>query len=170
MKTPFVFRVLALASLLTALLAAPPEAAAQTMRTNDVPLPFASITAAANSNILTFANSGGYAAAAAIPIQAPALGITFYWQFSCATVTLANASVVLQGSADNTVWPTQPGGAGCFTISTGASAASANNTNVVVATNLTQAQIGPYRYFRVAGGTNGNAANITAPRLTASWW
>ena len=47
--------------------------------------------------------------------------------------------------------------------------ASANPTNVTVATNLTQAVLGNYRWFRVAGGTNANATSLTAPRLTAAW-
>lgn len=141
---------------------------AQQVKTNDLALPFAAVIGNVNSNILTWGNSGGYAAAASTRVIPSALGMNITWSFSCATATLAAATCVIQGSVDNTTWHNVPGLGGAFNVTVPASAASANNTNVVYSTNLTQAQCGLFQWWRIASMTNGNAATLTPSRVTAT--
>lgn len=138
------------------------NASAPVYKTNRVPTTWTTVTAAANSNVVGFGNSGGYTAPAAVrlPYQQP---MALWANFQCATVTLANVAVVVQFSPDSNLWANLPGNT--FTVSTGASAASANNTNVTVATNWTAAQLAGFNWMRVAGTTNGNAADITSLRI-----
>ena len=148
-------------------LAAPIQA--QTYKTNDMALPFTTITAAANSNITAFGNSGGYAAATAYqiltedPIANP---YTVSVNFSCPTVTLASASFVFAWSVDGTSWENIP--ARATVLNAPASASSGNNTNVTVSFNsadtnfLTSARQPPrLPFMTLAGATNANAATLT---------
>lgn len=168
MKTRFRFLVSTLLLTLGLLLAARP-AFAQVIATNDVPNPWPTVTAGVASNVVSWANSGGYTAGNSLRLQTTALGQRFTWSFSCATVTLATATAVLQLSPDNATWANVPNGQGsCVTITVPASAASANNTNVVFSTNVSQATIGNNLYARLASVTNGNAASITGSRLIVS--
>lgn len=135
---------------------------APALRTNDVPLPWTTVTAAANSNVLGYGNSSAYSPAAAVrlPYQQP---MSIWVSFQCATVTLANVALVLQTSPDSNTWENVAGRT--IVLNTGASAASANNTNVVLGTNLTAAQLSGGNWMRIASTTNGNAANLTSLRV-----
>jgi hypothetical protein len=89
------FRLLAaLVTLLIALLAIP-AAHAQSQRTNDIIMPWGTIAAAGNTNVVGWGNANGIAPAASIHLQPGALGATFTLSFQCATVTLAAASCVI---------------------------------------------------------------------------
>ncbi len=152
---------------LCVLLAAPPPAHAQNaVKTNDFAFPWATVTAGVSSNIVSWGNASGNTAAASLRINPGGLGATFTWSFNCPTVTLAAASCVLQGSVDNATWANAPQGSGVIVLFVPASAASAGNTNVVYSTNVSQALLGNYPYWRIASSTNGNAATLTHTRLT----
>lgn len=161
MKHLFTIAVLAIS-----LLAIP--AKAQTYKTQSISS-FSALSAANNTNNLAFDNATGGTAFTAWRLPRKLTdGLTLSHSFTCATVTLASVTFVYQGSVDGSNFHNIPGSALVAHIP--ASAASANNTNVVYTTNFSQAALQGWNYFRLAGGTNGNAADITGVTVTAGYW
>lgn len=151
---------------LAALIAIP--AMAQAYKPLSIPS-FSSLSAANNTNNLGFDNATGGTAFNAVTLPRKLTdGLTLSHTFTCATVTLASVTFVYQGSVDGTNYHNIPGSALVAHIP--ASAASANNTNVCYTTNFSQAALQGWRYFRLAGGTNANAADITGVVITAGYW
>jgi len=158
--------------LLTALLSFAvllPQAQAQTYRLYTLPNIYTSVTAGINTNGLGFDNSNGGAANTGFRLPRKLTdGFSLQVSFSCATVTLAATSFVLQGSADGSNYNNIPGSTVNAVVP--ASAASGNNTNVVYWTNLPASAVQHFQTVRLAGITNGNAADITAITAQIGFW
>ncbi len=162
---------LTLLLLLTGLLAlfAPARVQAQTYRLLTLPNVYTSVTAGINTNGLGFDNANGGAANTGLKLPRKLTdGFSFQTTFACPTVTLALVSFVLQGSADGTNYHNIPGSA--VVASVPASAASANNTNVVYWTNFPAASVQNFNWVRLAGITNGNAADATSITTQIGYW
>lgn len=169
MKTKNSLSALCLLTVLTLFCFAPPQAQAQTYRLLTLPNIYTTVTAGVNTNNLYFDNSSGYPVNTGLKLpRSLSSGLSFQTTFSCATVTLAAVSFVLQGSVDGTNYNNIPGTT--FNAVVPASAASANNTNVVYATNFAAATVQQFQWIRLAGITNGNAADATAITAQIGYW
>ncbi len=155
-------------TLLLALLG-PLAAQAQTYRLLTVPNIYTTVTAGINTNGLGFDNANGGAANTALKLPRKLTdGFSFQTSFACPTVTLALVSFVLQGSVDGTNFHNIPGAA--VIASVPASAASANNTNVVYFTNFPASAVQNFNWVRLAGITNNNAADASSITAQIGYW
>lgn len=169
MKTKNSLSALILIAVLTLFCFAPPAAQAQTYRLLTLPNIYTTVTAGVNTNNLYFDNASGYPVNTGLRLpKSLSGGLSFQTTFTCATVTLASVVFVIQGSADGTNFHNIPGSALVAHIP--ASAASANNTNVVYATNFPASAIQQFQWIRLAGITNGNAADATAITAQVGYW
>lgn len=165
--------LLTLLTLLAALFAAPP-ARAQTYKTNDLTLPFTTVTAGVASNTVAFGVSGGWTTATPYEIKSQDW-VNYPWtmtvNFSCPTVTLAAATFVFGFGVDGSNFENIPGRT--LAVSSGTTVASGNPTNLTVTFNSSDTNfVGSARqaprlpYVTLLGATNGNAAPITINRVT----
>ena len=145
------------------------NADAQQYRLYTLPNVWTSVSAGINTNASTFDNSNGGSANTGLRLpKRLSDGAALQASFSCATVTLAAVSFVLQGSVDGTNYNSVPGTT--FNAVVPASASSANNTNVVYNTNFAASVFQQYQWVRLAGITNGNAADASSITLQLGFW
>lgn len=170
MKTKVTFlQTLFLMAALCAVLAVPRTAQAQTYRVLTLPNLYTSVSAGINTNGVGFDNSNGGTANTGLKLPRNlSSGFTFQTTFSCPTVTLAAVSFVLQGSVDGTSYNNIPGTTVNAVVP--ASAASANNTNVVYLTNFPASAVQNFNWIRLAGITNGNAATASSITTQIGYW
>lgn len=163
------FRLLFVLPLLIFAFLAPPVAEAQTYRILSLPNAYTSLAAGLNTNNLAFDNATGGPVNTGFKLPKKLTdGFGFQASFSCPTVTLAAVSFVLQGSIDGTNYHSVPGSAVNAVVA--ASASSANNTNVVYFTNFPASAVQNFNYVRLAGITNGNAADLSTIRTAIGFW
>lgn len=169
MKTNIKHLPLLLLTVLTLFCFAPPQAQAQQYRLYTLPNIYTSVSAGINTNGIGFDNANGGEANTGFKLpKSLAGGLSFQTSFSCATVTLAAVSFVFQGSIDGSNYNNIPGTT--FNAVVPASAASANNTNVVYNTNFAASVLQQFAYIRLAGITNGNAANASSITTQIGFW
>lgn len=143
---------------LTLLLAAPNlHAQAWQSTSNYLTLPFTTVTAGAQSNVLLNVAAGGYTAGSTFIRKNPGAPLTIQASFTCATNAIIQTGLYYQLSADGINFTTTSGGGLWQIIPAGSS-----GTNIVAITNVPASAIpAGVRAIRFGAGTNGSAANLT---------